>query len=93
MPTHDRLKEYASLLRIRQKGSRRDAWMAGGLLFLSLVGIYVYGALNSSFFQSLFLVLPIVVALGAAYATVLARLYVANACLELVEALESSLET
>lgn len=94
MPTQNRLKEYAALLRIRHKAFQRDAWLAGGLLFLALVGDYVYGALYPQVFQSsLFLVLPVIVALGAAYATVLARLQVVNASLEMIDALEASRET
>jgi drug/metabolite transporter (DMT)-like permease len=90
MSMSDRLKEYEGLLRIRQKASRRDAWLIGGGLFICLVATLLFGALDPSFLQSLFLVLPILVALGAAYATAVARLDVTNACLDLVEALERS---
>ena len=93
MPIEGRLEEYASLLRIRQKAYRRDSWLAGGVFFLSLVGVFFYGALNSFFSESLFVVLPVVVALGAGYAGMVARLYAVNASLEMVQVLEISLES
>ncbi|MGD0575806.1 MAG: hypothetical protein ABSB61_10645 [Anaerolineales bacterium] len=92
MSPHDQLVEYAGLLRIRQKAYRRDAWIIGGILFLSLVGDFVFAQTNSVSSRDAILALPLVIALGAGYATASARLEMTNAFLDLVATLQRSFE-
>jgi 1,4-dihydroxy-2-naphthoate octaprenyltransferase len=74
MTTANQLKDYASLLRIRQKAYRRNMLFAAAIFFVALAAMLGFGLLAAQSWISMYLGLALVMALGVTFSTTGARL-------------------
>lgn len=81
----NRILEYMSILRIRQKAYRRNAAFTGILFLVALLGIFAFGMLDLINGRSVYLGMLISVGLGISFLTAWIRLLTISNTIELIE--------
>jgi hypothetical protein len=86
--TSSELENYLTLLNIRRIAGRRDTLIMGGIFFLSLAAIVVFGLLNQLSGKSVYITTALTVVFGIGYLTTWAKLEITKGMIELVQYLQ-----
>jgi hypothetical protein len=91
MTAVDQLEHYSALLRVRQKGRRREVRLSGGVFLISLVLTLGLGLVNEELGRSIYLLLGLITAFGIGFIVVWVRLEIINSTLEWIGVLKRAL--
>ena len=89
MAVNSRLEEYASVLRIRTSGYRRNAAITGALFSFAFLAFVASGLVGGTWGRPQALELAGVAVLGSAFLTAWVRLEIARALAQVVTALRA----
>jgi 4-hydroxybenzoate polyprenyltransferase len=84
------LENYLALLTIRRAAGRRDTVIMGGIFFLSVVSMVVFGLLYGLNGRSVYIVAALMIVFGFAYLTTWVKLEITKGSLELLKYLQHS---
>jgi len=85
----NRTENYKSLLKIRQKGQKRNLYIVGGICLISLLATFGFGMIGHLNGRALFLALLIITLLAISYVVTWVRFVITNEILDLIDNLKS----
>lgn len=83
--TSSELENYLALLNIRRTAGRRDTGIMGGVFFVSLAAMVVFGLLDQLSGRSVYITAALTVVFGIGYLTTWTKLESTKGLIELVQ--------
>ena len=83
--TINRINNYLDLLKVRQKGERRNLTILGGIFFLALIALIAFGLLDRLNGRSVYLTTSLVFVLGLGYLNAWVKYLVTSRNIELLD--------
>lgn len=88
MEISDRIQNYLSLLKIRQRSRRWNVIFLGGIFLVSIVSTLAYGLVTGLIGRSVYLVTGIDIALGFSFFAAWVRLEIVRSSIDLLKNLQ-----
>jgi hypothetical protein len=88
MEISDRIQNYLSLLKIRQKSRRWNVLFLGGIFFVVILAMLALGLVNGLSGRSVYLITGVDIVLGIGFITAWVRLEIVRSSIELLNNLQ-----
>jgi hypothetical protein len=88
MEISDRIRDYLSLLEIRERSRRWNVIILGGLFLVAILSTLAFGMLTGLYDRSTYLIAGVDIALGLGFITAWVRLEIVRNTIELLNNLQ-----
>jgi hypothetical protein len=88
MEISDRIRDYLSLLKIRERSRRWNVILLGGLFLVAILSTLASGVLTGLYDRSIYLIAGVDIALGLGFITAWVRLEIVRNTIELLNNLQ-----